>query len=337
MVRLRSPCIRFFSRQGGMQTGVRWVYNRLNMSQTRKAFLAIIIASLLWATTGSTFKLLFLSFDPISIMFLRMLVTSALLFPVFMRYNTVSFRNILRHIVPVSLYASLNFLLYVVGLAKTTADSSTILYTITPLLAVVISRISIGEKTSRIKIAGILMGFIGAIFITALPMLERRQSLAGNIQCNILILLAAVTWTLFTTGSRKLTSVYRYSSLVVTCVTMFTCCVVFLVLTAAVVRTNFIAPLATGSNILLLLHLCIFVTCVTFFLHQWVIAHTSAVTGTLNTYITPVFAFVINAIVLEETLSFAFVIGSVCIGIGTFIATSEKTVFYVRNKITNRR
>jgi len=293
----------------------------------------MVVASLLWSGTGTCLKILLHVSDPAPIMFLRLCVASIILIPILVKYNTVRWIRILKDIAPISLLAAFNFLVYIYALKRIPADTAAIMYTMTPLLTVIISRFTIGERTTKTKIIGILLGFVGMLIVLMTPARSVTQSGNSDMIGNILMISAVLAWTIFGIESRRLTAIKHYSPITVTSVTMITSCIAFGILTAFTTSLEKITPLFSGLNILLILYLGIFATCVTFFLHQWTTKYTSAVTGTLNNYLTPVFAFIINAVFLGETLSVAFLMGSTLVFFGTFITTAPQLVKHFAKNI----
>jgi drug/metabolite transporter (DMT)-like permease len=85
----------------------------------------------------------------------------------------------------------------------------------------------------------------------------------------------------------------------------------------------------SGINPYLLLYYGAAVTVVTFLLHQWAIQHSSATTASLTNYLQPVFAFIYNTIFIGETITVEFLLGSLLVLFGVFIATSDKATEYI--------
>jgi drug/metabolite transporter (DMT)-like permease len=161
--------------------------------------------------------------------------------------------------------------------------------------------------------AGILVGLFGVILITLLPILTKGGSVTGHITGNIFFVVQIFIWSLYTIGSRHLTSVKGYSPTTISGISFFTTTFVFGLISIFTVQQKHVAAALVPSNILLLLYLGIFVTVITYLLYQWAIKYSSATTATLNSYIGPVFAIGINCLFLGESITLAILFGLVLI------------------------
>jgi drug/metabolite transporter (DMT)-like permease len=309
----------------------------MRMSTSLLALIGIVIASVFWASSGAVAKILFSSFDPYTISFLRTAVASIILIPIFLKKNTHPIREVFRDVVPVGLAFTLNFFCFYVGVSKTTANASAIIYVGVPLVAALIAHFWIHEKTSVIKWIGIIIGLSGSILVLVLPALEKGKAISGNLEGNLYIAGAVLSWAMYTIGSRRVSQQHHSSPIIFTAVSTIVCASVFFVLVLATPHATPIIPaLLTGPHIGWFLYLGIFVTIVTNYLFQWAIKHSSTMTATLTHYLQPIFAFVFNSF-LGEQLSAGMIIGSVIIMFGVFLASSARATAYVRNFRARRR
>jgi len=300
------------------------------MSTRSKAIIALIIASILWASSGTTAKILFPIFDPIPLVMLRLAVATAILLPIFFIRKHPPIRQLLVDAFPVSIATMGNFLLFTIGVSKTTANASAVIYTITPLLTLFLAKATIQEHANSRKIIGIIIGLIGVITILLLPMLTHKQAFNGDFVGDLIIICAVISWTYYIVGSRKLTTEKHYDPLAITTVSI-TISFIFMALFTLITPHRPILPvILSGTHPYVLLYYGAAVTVATFFLHQWAIKHSSATTGALTNYMQPVFAFVYNAMFVGEILTSEFLFGSILVLVGVFIATSERATEYIR-------
>ncbi len=305
------------------------------MSPRRIAFLAILFSSLLWATAGVTAKILLRSFEPFPLAFWRFFFAGLALLPLLTKLNLK--KNFLRDVVPIALLSTGNITFFYLGLTRTTANAAAIIYTGTPLLAAVLAKYTISEHISRRKIWGILLGLLGVLTISLLPILEKGQQITGDTIGNFLTFIASCSWAAYTVGSRHLITQKKYSPLAITAVSIIVSACVFFVLSLLTATKDFITPLLVPTNLFLMLHLAVLVTVATYILHQWAIKYSSATTATLVNYISTVFGIMLGISILGEPFTAGFAFGSIIVFAGVFLYTGNlakelfaKVMSYVR-------
>jgi drug/metabolite transporter (DMT)-like permease len=233
---------------------------------------------------------------------------------------------------PVALFSAGNFLFFLFGINKTTANAAVIIYTATPITVALLSHRLIREHISRQKITGILIGLGGVLIILLLPILEQTHLIVGDIQGNLLIVGAVIMFALYNVGSRHLIVAKSYHPLTITGMSLFVSAVCFILLLFLFPHKPIFPPLLALDNISVLLYLAIFVTVVPYVLHQWAIKHSSATTGSLTGYIQPIFGFILNGILLGEIITGRFFAGSLLVFFGTFLATGTEVVRMMKRK-----
>lgn len=296
------------------------------MSSRLIALVAIVAASLLWASAGVVTKLLLVYFTPFPLAFLRFVFASIFILPFFLMQRRPPFLTLVKHILPIALLSSANIVLFYFGLTFTTNNASSVIYASVPLITAIAAYYTIAEPLTMRKIIGIILGFVGVTTILLLPLVEKGQMLSGNITGNILIVIASFIWAAYTIGSRRLMQKYKYSPLVLTSISLFTSTVVFGLFAHLVFPMDYLAPLLLKNNFLLVLHLALLVTVATYLLFQWAIKHSSATTASLNNYLQPVFSVTLGVIILGEPLTTGFLIGSALVIAGVFITSGAQLI-----------
>lgn len=180
------------------------------------------------------------------------------------------------------------------------------------------------EKITSRKISGILLGFCGVFFITVLPFFEKQGIQTGDFLGNLLIVIASFTWAIYTVGSRHLTAKKGYSPITISAISIIFSAIIFFFITILTSKQNYIQPIFNFNNFLLIIHLALLVTVATYLLFQWAIKHSSATITSLNNYLQPVLAVWLNVIFLGEKLSLGFILGSLLVIFGVFIATGSQ-------------
>ena len=261
-------------------------------------------------------------------MMLRIGIGISILIPLYFSKPHKPFLQTIKDTWPAILGATGNFLLFILGISLTTANAAGVIYTITPLLTLFLARKTIQELYTTRRFYGILLGLFGVAGVMLLPVLEGTASVSGNPVGNLLIFCAAFCWTLYIVSSRNAISNKGYEPLTVTTFSMSGAFLVFILLTLILPHRPIIPAVFSGFHPWLLLYYGALVTAVTFLIHQWAIKHSSATTASLTSYLQPMFAFVYNGVFIGEKLSAGFIIGSIFVLVGTFLATSEQASAY---------
>lgn len=285
---------------------------------------ALVVASLFWATSGVAAKTLLKHLDPMSVGAIRLTIASLVILPIFLRFTKRVNKKLILDLLPVSLFSAGNFILFLFGIQRTTANAAAIIYTVTPLVAALLSKKFISEHVSGKKFAGILLGLLGVLIILILPVLEKQDLIVGDITGNIFIVFAMIFFALYNVGSRHLIVAKSYHPLTVTGFSLMVSAVIFLLVTVVTPHTPILPAIQTPSIALMAIYMATFVTVVPYVLHQWAVKHSSATTASLTTYIQPVFAFVFNGILLGEVMTPWFLLGSLLVFAGVFVATGDK-------------
>jgi drug/metabolite transporter (DMT)-like permease len=291
------------------------------MSSRTKALLAIILVSFLWSTAGLA-KIVILELGPFFAAFLRALIAFIVILPFFIREKSYK-HHLFRDLLPLSLLSTANILFYYLGLAFSTANAGAVINAGIPMITAVIAHFLIGERITVKKITGITIGLIGVFFITLLPVVSRGESVSGTVLGNIFFVIQIFIWSLYTIGSRHIITTKKYSLITISCVSFLTTSIIFGFISLFTFEPRYLTAALNPRTIILLLYLGVMVTVVTYLLYQWAIKHSSATTASLNSYIGPVFAVLVNYMFLGETITSAFLFGSIFVFIGIFIVSGS--------------
>lgn len=291
------------------------------MSVRHKALFAILISAILWASAGSVSKLLFMEVSPFVAASHRFILASLIILPFFLHVKKP--KGFLLALLPLGLFNAGNILFYYTGLSLTTANTGSILGTAIPITVALFSPFFIKEPIEKNKLLGILIGLFGALCIVLLPMIEKGSVASGSIVGNVFMVGSLLCWTLYIIFSRRILSHGLYPPVLSTSINIF-------VVTIAATLASVIArqPLMTPALFIpsyagVLLYAAVGITITTFFLFQWGVQHVSASTASLKEYIQLVVGVAINAVILGERLSTAYIFGSVLIILGVLFATRQ--------------
>ncbi|MBI1869531.1 DMT family transporter [Candidatus Gottesmanbacteria bacterium] len=291
------------------------------MTARHKAILAIILFSLLGAGTAPVIKIGLAHIPPLTYAFLRFFLATIILLPFFLTKTVLTRKKIIT-LLPLSLLATINIVLFVLGLRLTTATIGQLLYAGTPLLTTALLFVLFGERLRKIKLIGILIGFVGVLIVIFLPLLESGNIYAGDLIGNTIIALAVVCWSLYMVYSKKYLS--RFSPLILTAI--------FIVTTTVVLFPVFLYELTSYAfwwkniglvDITSIAYVAIVATIVTYILNQYAIKHGGSMVASLSFYLTPLVTYGIANILLREVLTTGLVIGGMLALFGVYLATKQ--------------
>lgn len=288
------------------------------MNDRKKAFISILIVSLIGGATSPITKIGLSEFPPFSYAFVRFLIASILLSPFFFRKN--NFKNFIAQI-PVSILASVNIIFFIVGVNLTTANSSQILYSAIPLLAAIFSHLFFKEKTELKKYIGIGAGFVGVFLIVLLPLIEKTK-FSGNLLGNSLICVGVLSYSLYFIFSKKLQTKYTPFSLTGSFIFTTTLLLLPLSLIDLKINPSWWADL-TLKGWSSIFYISIIATVIAYIFTQYAIKHGGSVFASMMFYLQPVFGFLAAFLLLGEKLTNGIILGAGLALFGVFIVTKK--------------
>lgn len=289
------------------------------MSDRTKTFLSIFSRAFLTGATGPVTKIGISEIPPLSFAFIRFLLGSFLLLPFFLtkRKNAI---KIILGLTPVSLLATGNIILFVLGVKLTTATIAQVLYAGIPILATFFLYFFWNEKVSRQRLLGILVGFIGVTVIVLLPILEKGAQFSGNILGNLLIMTGVVLSSLYEIFCKKLQK--TYSPYLITNGFVFVSTVALLPLFVLdLIFTGGWWSNVTAKGVASIVYITIFTTIIGYLLHQYALKHGGVVFASMFYYLFPIFAYITSFILLGEKLTLGLIIGGALALLGIFLTT----------------
>lgn len=295
-------------------------------------YVALILVHLIWGANFVVAKITLQEFPPMSLAFLRFALASLFLAPFFLSETKkvkIKKEDLPKLITIGVLIITLNIALFFEGIKRTTAIDASILTMTIPILSVVLGWWFLREKIYLINLAGIGLGFAGAVILLGLP-----QLLTGNVSPqiligNILIILASICWVVGAVVAKPILT--KYSSLVVTAIAFLVGMLTFFIPAAIEYIQNPTWPSSvTTLGILGLTYMTLLSSISAYFLFEWGLAKTSVFIADLFQYIEPFVAIGLAVIILGERISTSFLIGGVLIAVGAYLGTFAKEIHHHR-------
>ncbi|RJQ38219.1 hypothetical protein C4559_01975 [Candidatus Microgenomates bacterium] len=293
------------------------------MTDRQKALLSITLASFLGGATSSVTKIGLVQIPPLSFAFLRFFIAS--LFVILFVFKTKKILNMLKDFIslsPVSLFATVNIILFVIGIKTTTATIGQLLYAGTPLFTSLIAYILLKEKLNFQKIIGVILGFIGVCVIVFLPIIQKGEAFSGDLKGNFLIGMAVISWSFYMVFSAKAQKKYSPFEVVS----------MFIFLTTVILFPFFLADLNSNygwwvflnfKSVISIFYTALIATVFPFLLNQYAIKHGGSVFASTVQYLNPIFAFLAAFFLLGERLTLGVIIGALLALLGVFFVTRK--------------
>lgn len=280
---------------------------------------------LIWGSTWLAIKIGLESVPPYLGAAIRFVI-AVLLIAVIIRMRGISIpfdRHAQKVYLSVSLFAfSIPYALIYWGQQFISSGLSSILFATLPFLVAIFSHFRLSnERLNKFKIFGIMIGFVGVFLIFS-------SDVSVNIEGALLGMLAIVLSA--ATAGFNLVTVKKYGRnihpLAINFVGMSFGSVFLMVLGLATedVTAVVIDEKAVGS----ILYLSVFGTVVTFTTLFWLVKHIEAVLLSLITFLTPIVAVLLGAIVLGEQLGAHTFVGAGLVLMGILVTNGEDLVQY---------
>ncbi|CAG9623748.1 DMT family transporter [Sutcliffiella rhizosphaerae] len=289
------------------------------MKNTLLGSVFLILASSIWGGMYVVVKILVAVIPPLELVWMRYII--ALIALVVIGLITKQKWKVKKiHFFIILLIAVVGYVISIVaqetGTMLSTAQMGAIITATTPAFMVVFASLILKEPLTFKKAVSVVLATIGVITIVGIDKIEFSSMLGG-----LTLILAALTWALMSVLIKRLPS--YYSQIVVTTYATFI---------ALVVLTPFVLPTlpALDFNILKdpviwggLLYLGIISTSIAFLLWNRGLHLLNASSGGIFFFFQPVVGTLLGWIVLGETISFTFWIGSLLILLGVLLVIKD--------------
>lgn len=291
------------------------------MKNSTKATFALLGTIILWSYMVVVSRQIVAEIEPITVLFLRLLIASVFFLPFFIFNHTWKKPHFWK-LLFISLGSTINLTFFILGIKYTTASASQIIYAAMPILILIYGRFVYKEKQTWTKIMGILIGFIGLLLIGYLSSIEKGETISGTLHGNLLISIAMLGWTFYLLASKKISKYFSPIELGSTSI------LVSFIISAVI---YFINPFSTDSSLILnkgqffaIFYIGFAGTFLTYLLYQYAVKHSSPLKVSMTSYIQPITTAFLAILLLNERLTFYFVIGSVLVLLGVFLTSYRK-------------
>jgi len=290
----------------------------------RKGFsstdLYLFLATVLWGSDYLFAKIALREVSPLSFAAIRTLISTGVLFPIFLRQENewgVKTRHLVYLVGLALLGTFLNRIFWSAGIDLTTASNASLLSTTSPIFVLLISFFLFRTAVSWRAALGILVSFIGVSLVIQGDWKEWVKG-GGHVWGDLLMLMASVTWAFFTVLAKFLMK--DYSSLKVTAYLMLIGSILFLPF-----LPNEKAGGWSGVSVLgwvSVLYVAFTGNFLAYFFWMRGIQNLGPMRTILYSYLTPITAILLAVPFLGETLTTGQIWGAVIVFAGILLARS---------------
>lgn len=288
------------------------------LSTTHTAVLALIIANIIWGATPPIFKWALEDITPFTLAFLRFSIATLILIPFVRHHNlkidrqdwpklfTLAFGGIFLHI-------SFFFL----GLELSSSINAPIIASAAPVFLMLAGIIILKERPGVKRIGGGFMSLVGVSIIVLLPVLNNSQGVGGSILGNFFFIMATLGAVLHVVLLKGLSEKYDPMPLIFWSFAIAS--VMFFPIFTSQVLSGSLANVGLQGFIGVAFG-AVLASATAYYLFYWAIKYLLASEVGLFTYLDPVVAIIIAGPLLGEHPTSTYVIGSILVFLGIYIA-----------------
>lgn len=294
----------------------------MNNNKPYQGHLALLCSSIFFGLNFVIAKdLMNGAIDPVGLNALRFLAGAGAFWfiSLFMKPEKVNKRDLLILLGGSALGLMLNQILFIQGLSRTSSINASIISTTVPMITMVFAAIILKERITVLKIVGVVIGGVGAIFLilSSLHSFDKESTLLGDMLC----LASCAAYSSFLVVTKPISQ--RYSPVTVMKWMFLFAAVLIVPFSLNSVTTIHFAGFDT-QNVLSLGFVLIFATIVPYFLIPVAQKRLSPTTQAMYNYVLPIVATALAVYMGSNTLTVSKVIAALLVFVGVYIVTRSK-------------
>jgi len=294
----------------------------MNNTKHYQGHIALLCSSIFFGLNFVISKDVLMVISPVGLNALRFLAGAIAfwLISLFLKPEKVSRRDMLILLGGSALGLMLNQILFVQGLSRTSSINASIISTTVPMLTMVFSAMILKEPISWMKILGVFIGGVGAVFlvVSSIHGFDKDSSLLGDMLC----LASSAAYSLFLVITKPISQ--RYSPVTVMKWMFLFAVVLIIPFSLNSITTIDYAHLDT-QHLLSLGFVLIFATIIPYFLIPVAQKRLRPTTQAMYNYVLPIVATALAVYTGTGTLTITKVIASVLVFLGVYIVTRSKS------------
>jgi drug/metabolite transporter (DMT)-like permease len=291
----------------------------MKITTARKAFFAIIIANLIWGAAAPIFKISLMNIPPYTLAFWRFFLGALVLLVILRKKATLPTKTPkdLNLLIAYAITGiTINIIFFFWGLKLTYSINSPVISASAPVMTYLLALVFLKEKFYWKKLSGMILGTIGIIIIVIEPLLLHHD---GNLVGNLFLVIATIAAVIQTIVGKDVLT--RVNPIAFTFWAFIVGAASFLPL--AIYEFGTIPHLYQSLDIagyLGIAYGAVFSSAAGYALYAWGLSKIAASDASVFSYVDPVIGTVLGVLLLGEPITRYFVLGSVLIFGGIFLA-----------------
>ncbi|QXP72879.1 EamA family transporter [Tenacibaculum sp. AHE15PA] len=292
------------------------------MSQRTLALIATSIATLIYGVTFTVAKeVMPLYIKPSGFILIRVGCAAMVfwLLGVFVKAKPIEKSDYKNIMIAAFFGVGFNMLTFFKGLSYTTPISASVMMVTSPILVLIFASILLKEKLIFRKIAGVIIGLIGAVVLIAYgssPNVDAKNMMLGN----FLVFINAASYGMYLVKAKKL--IEKYNPIVfVKWLYLFG--LLFVIPFGFSELTEVQWHLMPTSIYLKVGFVVLFTTCITYLFNLFALSKLKPTTVSVFIYLQPVIASIYALIVGSDSLSMVKIAATLLIFLGVFLVTKQ--------------
>lgn len=293
-----------------------------------KAYIYLLIVVVIWGVAPSVIKFGLGELPPFTFLTYRYLITIVPLLPFYLisKGKGLTRKNLPMIVLISFLGASLTLGLLFYGTNLTTSLDSSLISAMTPIVVALAGVLFLRERVTKIEKIGIGVAILGTLLITSQSLFEGTRQVGESILGNVIIFISDISFTGYLLLSKKSLR-EGVSPFTITFFMFLVGFITTLPLVFTEMSPSQIIPKLIGLSLpaqLSVFYMALLSGAAAYFLYQVAQKTIEASEAAIFNYLTPVVTAPVAMLWLHEKLTIPYIIGSIIIAIGVFLAEYKK-------------
>lgn len=295
-----------------------------------KSYILLLIVAAIWGIAGPIIKYTLPDFPPMIFLTYRFFISVILMLPIVWvlkpKFPTAR-REIIMLTIAGLMGSSINLGLGFYGFYMTSVLDVTVIGNTAPIFVILGSVLILKEKVTRKEMIGIIITFVGTLLVVIEPLFHKGLFNTSSLLGNLLVVVANVTWVIYIVITKK--ELHHKIDILLMTTYMFllgfiTCLPFALIQTKGIINLLLLVSTAPLKAHLGVWYMAVLSGSLAYFLYQEGQKKIEASEATLFGYLSPLFAAPLAVFWLKEKITTPFVVGTVIVIVGVFIAEYRK-------------
>lgn len=283
---------------------------------------ALVLMVVIWGANFSVIKYALREFSPVTFNALRLILASAVFLAAIalVKSNKNPFtRDEWKRLVFLGIVGHLLYqLVFLAGIARTSASNSALIFGVTPVMVALLSAFAGHERVPTTRWIGAALSFVGIYIVVGRSATIGGETFAGD----MLVFVGMLCWSIYSVAAQPLLT--RHSPLIVTGYSLAIGAALFLVAAVPAVRTTNWDAISRTSWILMALS-SLLALAFAYMVWYTAVQRIGSSRTAIYSNLTPIVAMTVAAVWLGEPISVMQIAGAAAILTGLFITRFAPT------------